>query len=72
MTSIGLAMSFGTHLAVLGLLILDLALGAPLAGHIAGRWAVAGTEFALILGYVLFVLQWLPWRRPDSGNDGQP
>ncbi len=65
-------MSFGTHLAVLGLLIIDLALGAPLAGHFAGGWAIAASEFALILGYVLLVLQWLPWRRPGSDRDTPP
>ena len=65
-------MSFGMHLAVLGLLILDLAIGAPMAGYF-GRWAIPPAEFLLILGYVLLVLQWLPWRRsgPDSGGDGQ-
>jgi hypothetical protein len=65
-------MSFGMHLAVLGLLILDLAMGAPVAGHFAGRWALVASEFLLILGYVLFVLQWQPWRRPGSDRDGQP
>jgi hypothetical protein len=65
-------MSFPMHLAVLGLLIIDLALGAPLAGQLAGRWAIAVTEFLLILGYVLLVLQWLPWRRPGPGSDSRP
>ena len=65
-------MSFSMHLAVLGVLIIDLALGAPMAGQLAGRWAIIATEFILILGYVLLVLQWLPWRKPDSGGDRPP
>ena len=65
-------MSFATHLAVLGLLIIDLAIGAPLAGQLAGRWAILGSEFFLILGYVLFVLQWQPWRRSGPGSDSKP
>lgn len=59
-------MSLSMHLAVLGLLIIDLALGAPMAGHLAGRWAIVAAEFFLILGYVLLVLQWQPWRRQGS------
>ena len=65
-------MSFSMHLAILGVLIIDLALGAPMVGDLAGRWAIVAAEFGLILGYVFFVLQWLPWRRPDSGGDRQP
>lgn len=62
-------MSFFGHLAILGLLVLDLALGAPIVDRVAGRWALIGFEFFLILGYVLFVLQLQPWRRPDSGRE---
>jgi hypothetical protein len=58
------------HLAVLGVLIIDLALGAPMLGDLAGRWAIVIAEFGLILGYVFFVLQWVPWRR--TTNDGKP
>ena len=59
-------MSFSMHLAILGVLIIDLALGAPMIGDLAGRWAIVATELALILGYVLLVLQWQPWRRQGS------
>jgi len=65
-------MSFSMHLAILGLLIIDLALGAPMAGQLAGRWAIVAAEFFLIVGYVLLVLQWLPWRRQGSDGDRRP
>jgi hypothetical protein len=58
-------MSIFFHAAVLGLLVLDLLFGGQLVGRVGGRWAVVGFEFALILGYVLFVLQLQPWRRDD-------
>lgn len=70
MFRIGALMSFSMHLAVLGLLIIDLALGAPMVGDLAGRWAIIVAEFGLILGYVFFVLQWLPWRRQGPDGDG--
>jgi hypothetical protein len=55
------------HLAVLGLLVLDLILGSILVQDLWGRWAAIGLEFLLILGYVAFFLQWgVPWGR---GND---
>ena len=56
-------MSLVSHVAVLGLLLLDLALGGQLIERFGGRIAMTGFEFAIILGYVLFVLQWLPWRQ---------
>ena len=56
-------MSMIGHVAVLGLLILDLAVGGPVVDKLGGRWGLIGFEFLLILGYVLFVLQLLPWRR---------
>ena len=65
-------MSFPMHLAVLGVLIIDLALGAPMVGDLAGRWAIVIAEFGLILGYVFFVLQWFPWRRQNIDRDGTP
>ncbi|MDZ4278266.1 MAG: hypothetical protein U1B78_03910 [Dehalococcoidia bacterium] len=58
------------HLAVLGVLVLDLILGATVVRHFWGRWAATGFEFVLILGYVLFFLQWgVPWghRGEDEG-----
>jgi len=65
-------MSFLAHVAVLGLLVLDLAVGGPVVGKLAGHWGVIGFEFLLILGYALFVLQVAPWRRPrGGGGDGQ-
>jgi hypothetical protein len=51
-----------SHVAVLGVLLLDLALGGAVVERLGGRIAMTGFEFAIILGYVLFVLQWLPWR----------
>jgi hypothetical protein len=60
-------MSIFAHATVLGLLVIDLLFGGQVIDHFGGRFAVAGFEFALILGYVLFVLQLLPWRR-----DGEP
>lgn len=61
-------MSLLAHLAVFGLLIVDLVFGASLVERLGGRSAMIGFEFLLILGYVLFVLQWLPWRRPRGGG----
>lgn len=58
-------MSLVAHLAVLGLVLLDLMLGSPAVGRFAGRWAAIGFEFAVVLGYLLLVLP--AWRR---GRDG--
>jgi hypothetical protein len=60
-------MSIFSHVAVLGLLVLDLLFGGQMIERFGGRFAVIGFEFVLILGYTLFVLQLLPWRR-----DGEP
>jgi len=60
-------MSLAMHVAVLGLLLIDLALGGQVVRHFLGRYPTIGFEFAIILGYVLFVLQWLPWRDRESG-----
>jgi hypothetical protein len=60
-------MSIFSHVAVLGLLVLDLLFGGQMIERFGGRFAVIGFEFVLILGYALFVLQLLPWRR-----DGEP
>jgi hypothetical protein len=65
-------MSLIAHLGTLALLIVDLAVGGPLISHLAGRWGLIGFEFLLILGYMLLVLQLLPWRRPGGGGGGQP
>lgn len=62
-------MSLITHLAVLGLLVVDLIFGAAVLDRFWGRWAALGFEFLIILGYVLFVLQWsVPWGRRE-GDD---
>ena len=62
-------MSLITHLAVLGLLVLDLIVGAPVIDRFGGRYAAMGFEFVIILGYVLFVLQWgVPWGRKESDD----
>lgn len=50
-------MSLLVHLAILVVLIVDLAFAATVVDRLWGRWAAVGFEFALILGYVLFVLQ---------------
>jgi hypothetical protein len=63
-------MSLVAHLGTLALLIVDLAVGGPVVHHLAGRWALTGFEFALILGYVLLVLQLIPWRRPGGPPAG--
>jgi hypothetical protein len=59
-------MSLVAHLAVLGLLLVDLSLGGHVVRTFAGRYPTMAFEFAIILGYVLCVLQWLPWRRDDG------
>jgi hypothetical protein len=56
-----------SHLLVLGLVAIDLFFGGELVRRFGGRWATIAFEFALILGYLLIVLQLLPWRR-DSDN----
>ena len=63
-------MSFGAHLAVFGLLILDLVLGSSAIDRLWSHWGAVGFEFAIILGYVLLVLQWWPWKRPDDAGPG--
>lgn len=60
------AMSLIAHVGVLALLLVDLALGGQIVSRYLGRYPTIAFEFAIILGYVLFVLQWLPWRRPDG------
>ena len=61
-------MSLIAHLGTLALLVLDLAVGGPLISRFAGRWALIGFEFVLILGYMLLVLQLVPWRDADRGG----
>ena len=59
-------MSLIGHLGALALLVIDLAVGGPVVSRLAGRWALIGFEFVLILGYMLLVLQLAPWRRPGG------
>jgi hypothetical protein len=62
-------MSLITHVAVLGLLIVDLLVGSVVIGGFLNRGAATGFEFVLILGYIAFVLQWgVPWGRRE-GDD---
>jgi len=58
-------MTLFAHLAVLGLVVLDLVVGAPVVGRFGGRWAAVGFEFAIVLGYILLVLP--SWRRGSGG-----
>jgi hypothetical protein len=59
-------MTLFAHLAVLGLVVLDLVVGAPVAGRFGGRWAAVGFEFAIVLGYIVLVLP--SWRRGGSSK----
>jgi hypothetical protein len=59
-------MSLIGHLGTLALLVIDLAVGGPVVSRLAGRWGLIGFEFVLILGYMLLVLQFAPWRRPGG------
>ncbi len=63
-------MSLTTHLAVFAILIIDLIFGSAAVDRFGGRYAATAFEFIIILGYVLFVLQWgVPWnKRKDDGN----
>jgi hypothetical protein len=56
-------MSLVTHASVLGLLVIDLIFGGTLVHHIAGSWAAIAFEFLIILGYLVLVLQLVPWRK---------
>jgi hypothetical protein len=60
-------MSLLMHVAILTLLVLDLFAGGALVERYGGRWATTAFEFTLILGYVLLVLQLVPWRRTGGG-----
>jgi len=60
-------MSLGMHVAALALLILDLVVGGWTIERFGGEWALTAFEFLLILGYIIFVLQWgAPWGRREE------
>ena len=62
-------MSLITHVVVLCVLIVDLLVGSVLIDRFWNRWAATGFEFVLILGYIIFVVQWgVPWGRRE-GDD---
>ncbi len=63
-------MSLTTHLAVFAILIIDLIFGSAAVDRFGGRYAATAFEFIIILGYVLFVLQWgVPWgKREEDGS----
>jgi len=61
-------MSIAMHVVVLTLLLVDLSLGGQIISRNIGRFPTIAFEFTIILGYVLCVLQWFPWRRPDERN----
>ncbi len=62
-------MSLITHVAVLCLLIVDLLVGSVVIGAFWNGWAATAFEFALILGYIIFVVQFgVPWGRRE-GDD---
>lgn len=60
-------MPLAVHIAILGVLVLDLIFGGAAVDHLVGRLPAAGFEFLLILGYVIFVLRLFPpWRRRED------
>ena len=62
-------MSLVTHLAVLGLLIVDLVFVSTVVDRFWGRWAATSLEFLLILGYALVVLRLgFGWGRRDGNG----
>ena len=62
-------MSLFTHLVVLFILLVDLIFGAAMIERVGGPYAMRGFEFLLILGYIIFVLQWgVPWGRRERDD----
>ena len=62
-------MSLTTHVAVLAVVIIDLIFGAAAVGRLGGPYAATAFEFIIILGYVLFVLQWgVPWGKREEDD----
>ena len=49
--------------------MLDLAIGGWAIGKLGGRFAAYGFEFVMILGYIIFILQFgVPWGDRDRGD----
>lgn len=62
-------MSLTTHLAVLAIVIIDLIFGAAFVGRFGGGYAATAFEFIIILGYIIFVLQWsVPWGKREEDD----
>ena len=63
-------MSLTMHVAVLGLVILDLLLGGSAVKEYGGQLALTAFEFVTILGYIIFVLQWgVPWGQREQDDN---
>ena len=63
-------MSLTMHLVALALLVLDLAVGGWAIGRLGGRFAAYGFEFVMILGYIVFILQFgVPWGQRDREDN---
>ncbi len=63
-------MSLTMHLVALGLLVLDLSVGGWAIGKLGGRFAAYGFEFVMILGYIVFILQFgVPWGQRDREDN---
>ncbi len=63
-------MSLSMHLAVFGLLVVDLLVGGWAVGRLGGHYATTAFEFVVILGYIVFVLQFaVPWGQKER-DDG--
>lgn len=50
------SMSLTMHVAILGLVIVDLIAGAALVNRYLGSGPAFGFEFLIILGYILFIV----------------
>jgi hypothetical protein len=62
-------MSLTTHVAVLSLLVLDLLVGGSAVERYLGHFGLTAFEFVMILGYIIFVLQWgVPWGQRENDD----
>ena len=54
---------------MLAVVIIDLIFGAAAVGRFGGGYAATAFEFIIILGYVLFILQWgVPWGKREEDD----